>query len=119
MAVNDREGAREGDDFSWTRLVPGSDRLYPHTFSAFLIQVKSESEIGKRVLNDPLAVFREKIPEMELPADTTAMALRVNAEVPANPVHRSEVWIVYPGSTTAVGVQYKYETDQTNAKPSS
>jgi hypothetical protein len=37
------------------------------------------------------------------------MVLRVNAEVPANPRHRSDVWILYPGSTTAVGIQYKYD----------
>jgi hypothetical protein len=40
------------------------------------------------------------------------MLLRVNAEIPANPVHRSEVWMVYPGTTTAVGVQYKYTEAQ-------
>ena len=40
--------------------------------------------------------------------DTRAQVLRVNAERPANPRRRKEVWIVYPENTTAVGVQYKY-----------
>ena len=118
----DRQGAREGDDFSWTRLDPGEHTLYPHTYSVFLIQVESQSETGKQLLKDPIPVLRKKIPEMKLPArrkNVRATVLRVNAEIAANPIHRSEVWIIYPYSATAVGVQYKYETDQTKAKPSS
>jgi hypothetical protein len=47
--------------------------------------------------------------------DVHATVLRVNAEVPANPRHTSEVWCVYQGSTTAVGVQFKH-TDYTDAE---
>jgi hypothetical protein len=112
--ASERKGAREGDDFAWTRLEPAERALYEHTFSIFLVQVKSDSDIGKQLLTDPLAVFRENIPEMGIAddSDVRAMLLRVNAEIPANPVHRSEVWMVYPGTTTAVGVQYKYTEAQ-------
>jgi hypothetical protein len=113
--MNGRQGATEGEEFSWTRLVPGEERLYDDTFSVYLVQVKSDSAIGKRMLVDPLEVFREKIPEMGIGDDDPglrAQILRVNAEVPANPVRRSEVWMVYPGSTTAVGVQYKYRDEE-------
>ena len=57
--------------------------------------------------NDPLTVLRARAPEMDLPEGTRAQVLRVNAERPANPRKRREVWIVYEGSF-AVGVQYKY-----------
>jgi hypothetical protein len=109
-----RRGAKISDDFAWTRLEPVEQALYEHTFSIFLVQVKSDSEIGRQLLTDPLAVFRDNIPEMRIAEapDVRAMLLRVNAEIPANPVHRSEVWMVYPGTTTAVGVQYKYTEAQ-------
>ena len=114
--AQERQGTTEGEEFAWSRLEPAEpDRLlYDHTFSVFLVQVKSDSEIGTQLLTDPLTVFRERIPEMEIDGpDVRAQVLRVNAEVPANPVRRSEVWMVYPGSTTAVGVQYKYRESQT------
>jgi hypothetical protein len=109
MATRQR-GAIESEDFAWTLLEPAETGLYDHTFSVFLVQVKSESEIGRQLLVDPLSVLR-KIPEIGIgdDPDVRAQVLRVNAEVPANPVRRSEIWMVYPGSTTAVGVQYKYQ----------
>jgi hypothetical protein len=110
--AEERQGAREDDEFAWTRLVPAEpyDLWDEDPVALFLVQVKSESETGKWLLNDPLDLFREKIPEMGIGdgQDVRAQVLRVNAERPANPVRRREVWIVYPGSTTAVGVQYKY-----------
>jgi hypothetical protein len=73
------------------------------------VQVKSETDSGKSLHNDPIDFLRKQIPEMQLPdEDVRAMVLRVNAERSANPRHRSELWMVYPGSTTAVGVQYKH-----------
>ena len=110
MATSERQGAVE-DDFAWARLVPAERGLYDDDFSVFLVQTKSDSEIGHRLLTDPLTVFRERIPEMGIgdDPDVRAHVFRVNAEVPANPVRRSAVWMVYPGSTTAVGVEYKYE----------
>jgi hypothetical protein len=46
------------------------------------------------------------------------MVLRVNAEISANPKHRTEVWITYPGSTNAIGIQYKYDRDMVNPEQS-
>ena len=106
------QGATD-EDFSWTRLVPEERGLYEDEFSVFLVQTKSDSEIGSQLLTDPLSVFRKRIPEMGIgdDPDVRAHVFRVNAEVPANPVRRSAVWMVYPGSTTAVGVEYKYKRD--------
>jgi hypothetical protein len=111
MAMEE-QGATEGEDFGWCRLVPEKPEqlAYEDSFSVFLVQVKSDSEVGRALLTDPLTVLRENIPDMGIDdEDVRAQILRVNAEVPANPVRRSEIWMVYPGSTTAVGVQYKYK----------
>ncbi len=117
MATQQQGETRE-KEFGYTRLVPQDPGglLDKDEFSVFLVQVKSDSDIGREELNDPLAVLRREIPEMELPPKeekgqpptVRAQILRANAEVPANPVRRSMVWMIYPGSTTAVGVQYKY-----------
>ena len=49
----------------------------------------------------------------ELPEeDVRAMVLRVNAEVPANPKHRSYVFAAYPGSMTLIGLQFKYDQSE-------
>jgi hypothetical protein len=107
-----QQGASEHREFAYTRLVPEKpDQLLDEDeFSVFLVQVKSDSDIGREELNDPLTVLRREIPEMGIgeDPDVRAQVLRVNAEVPANPVRRSAVWMIYPGSTTAVGIQYKY-----------
>ncbi|RDH79734.1 hypothetical protein DVS77_05935 [Mycolicibacterium moriokaense] len=76
-------------------------------FKVFQVDVESNTEIGRALHNDPLTVLRARVPEMDLPEGTQAQVLRVNAERPANPRKRREVWIVYEGSF-AVGVQYKY-----------
>jgi hypothetical protein len=105
-------GTNNVEEFFATRLKP-EDEAPDQDFSVFLVQVKSDSEIGTQMLVDPLSVLRERVPAMEIgeDPDVRAQVLRVNAEVPANPVRRSEVWIVYRGSTNAVGIQYKYRQD--------
>jgi hypothetical protein len=105
------EGAANEVEFFSTRLKPEDERAPDQDFSVFLVQVKSDSEIGRQMLVDPISVLRERVTDMELGEDVRAQVLRVNAEVPANPVRRSEVWMVYPGSTNAVGIQYKYPND--------
>lgn len=110
--ATEMQGAAEGKEFGGTRLLPEDQAqlIDEDSFSVFVVHVKSESEIGKRMLDDPLTLLRENAGEMGIPdTDARAQVLRANAGVPANPVRRSEVWIVYPGSTTPVGVQYKYD----------
>jgi hypothetical protein len=109
------QGETENADFAWTRLVPEGKALYTDRFSTYLVHVKSDSAAGHQLLADPVGFFKDNIQEMGLgdEPDVRAMVLRVNAEVPANPRHRSEVWMVYPGSKTAVGVQFKYKEDMT------
>jgi hypothetical protein len=76
-------------------------------FPAFLVEVESDTPIGRELLRDPLSVLR-KI-DVDIPdRDVRAMVLRVNAEIPANPRHRSELWMLIPGSTTVVGIQFKH-----------
>jgi hypothetical protein len=101
------------EDFAYTKLRPEKQALYPDEFSIFLVQVKSETDAGRQLHNDPVEFFRRHIPEMlGDETDVRAMVLRVNAEISANPRHRSEVWVSYPGgSKTAVGIQYKYDRD--------
>lgn len=110
-----QQGATEGKEFGYTRLVPENpdDLLDKDTFEVYLVQVKSDSDIGREDLNDPLRFLREKTDIKIDDSDVRAQVLRVNAEVPANPVRRSTVWMIYPGSTTAVGVQYKYQHSDT------
>jgi hypothetical protein len=111
MADEAPQGSRE-EHFSWTRLVPADEeaRLRDPEFSVYLIQVKSDTDIGRSDLTDPLTLFREKIPEMELPEDVRATVVRINAEVPANPVHRSAVWVVHKGAKSAAGVLFKHHS---------
>jgi hypothetical protein len=115
--------------FAWVELIPAEEgKLEPPTFRVFQIDVKSDSDIGRTLHNDPLSVFRDSLPPegevqideetrakvrelssvMDVDEDTRGQVLRVNAERPANPTKRKEVWIVYPDNTTAVGIQYKY-----------
>jgi hypothetical protein len=111
--ASEEGGVNEVPEFFFTRLKPENEQAPDQVFSVFLVQVKSNSEIGTQMLVDPLSVLRERAPEMGIGTgpDVRAQVLRVNAEVPANPVRRSEVWIVYSGSTNAVGIQYKYPED--------
>lgn len=131
MAQQDEEN--NGPDFAWVELTPaegGKGGLtWQRTFRVFQIDVKSDTDIGHVLHNDPLRVWRDDLPpendvnideetrarvrelssEVEIEEGARAQVLRVNAELPANPRKRKEVWIVYPDNTTAVGVQYKYE----------
>jgi hypothetical protein len=114
-----QQGGTEDDEFGWAELTPETNELltYKDPFRIFLVQVKSDSETGKRLHMDPLKVLREKVSEMGLDGqDVRMQLLRVNAERPANPVRKSAVWIVYPGSITAVGVEYKYQEGETLEK---
>ena len=115
MAEADYErGGRLGEDLSWSLLEPAVQGLYPDPVSVFLIQVKSDSPIGQELHNDPISVFKriDGIP-IDDQTDVRATLLRANAELPANPVHRSEIWSIQPGNTLAAGVQFKHATDQT------
>jgi hypothetical protein len=110
--------ATEDDEFGFAHLIPDPEedrRRYKDPFEVFLVQVKSNSETGTRLHVDPLAVLRERVGEEMglLGEDVRLQLLRVNAERPANPVRKSTVWIVSPGSTTAVGVDYKYLDGET------
>jgi hypothetical protein len=103
--------AQQGDrEFAAVELTPVDPNalLGPPTFRVFQIDVKSDTDIGHLLHDDPLTALRENAPEMDIDEGARAQVLRVNAERPANPVKRKEVWIVYPDNTTAVGVQYKY-----------
>ena len=105
-----QQGGTEEREFGYTRLVPEDpgQLLDEDEFSVYLVQVKSDSDSGREDLHDPMRFLRERTDIKIGDSDVHAQVLRVNAEVPANPVRRSTVWMIYPGSTNAVGVQYKY-----------
>ena len=110
-----QQGATEDRDFAYSRLRPENpeELLGDDIFDMYLVQVKSDSDVGKEELNNPLKVLRERTDMKIGDPDVRMQILRVNSEVPANPVRRSTVWMIYPGSTTAVGVQYKYRHSDT------
>jgi hypothetical protein len=107
---SDRNGAREDEVFGWVRLRPVSDDflLWTPNFEVFQIDAKSETDIGHRLHDHPLDLFREKIPEMRIPDGIRAQVLRVNAERPANPTKHRLICIIDRDDPTVVGVQYKY-----------
>jgi hypothetical protein len=110
-----QQGASDERELGYTQLVPkdAGQLLDEDEFAVYLVQVKSDCDIGREDLNDPMRFLRERT-DIEIgDSDVHAQVLRVNAEVPANPVRRSTVWMIYPGSTTAVGVQYKYRHSDT------
>ena len=109
--------ANGDDQLRVTRLTPenfrGDDPLYADDFSVYLVHIKSDTDGGRLLHVDPIKFFEDNVPEMGLKkgGDTRATVLRINAEISANPLHRSEVWLTYPGSTNAIGLQYKYTRD--------
>jgi hypothetical protein len=105
-----RNGDREDEVFGWVRLQPVSDGhlLWEPNFEVFQIDAKSETDIGHRLHDNPLELFREKIPEMRIPDGIRAQVLRVNAERPANPTKSRLICIVDRDDSTVVGVQSKY-----------
>ena len=106
--------ARSDGELDWVEITPERELLREDLgFRIFLVQVKSETDTGKWLHNDPIDCLRTRIPEMAISdEDVRAVVLRANAERSANPRHRSEVWMVFPGSTNAVGVQYKHANEE-------
>ena len=99
------------DDFGWSRLVPENrdELLKPEPdFMVFQIDVKSESEFGRAAHTNTLEVLG-RLPDLGIDRHWRVELLRVNAEVPANPIRRSAIWFVNPTTNTAVGVEHKYE----------
>jgi hypothetical protein len=124
--------------FGWAKLVPASTENliyeYDGKFAAFLIQVKSDKDQGRDLANDPLNVLShvdeirkafqlpdkgildhpdhpDKDPDNCSPERMSlrATVTRLNAERPANRVHRAEVWVAFSDSPPVLGaMQYKY-----------
>src|SRR5262245_21007738 len=113
MAVSESEYDGGSTDFAYTERKPPGPALSPDALSIFVVPRQSDTGACHELRNDPLDLFRRNIPELLGDEDDVrAMVLRVNAERSANPHHRSEVWIAYPGgSKTAVGLQFKYSRD--------
>jgi hypothetical protein len=129
MTQQDQEN--NGLDFAWAELRPTPEGKLPEppTFSVFQIDVKTDSPIGRALNNDPLSVLRDQLDKfrdlefdaetrkqvgdlseaMDIDGEARMQVLRVNAERPANPTKKKAVVIKYPGNTTVVGVEYKYE----------
>jgi hypothetical protein len=115
---NYEPGDYEPGDFAYIEITPKGP-LYQDEFSIFLVQVVSESKAGGELLVDPIDFLRRNIKEFRAllaeDAEVRASVLRVNAEISANPKHRSELWVAYKGSINAIGLQYKYDRDMVKA----
>jgi hypothetical protein len=102
---------RESGVFGWSRLVPEEpDQLLGEPdFEVFYVDVKSDSDFGREAHQNTLKVLESFVPGIE--QDWRVELLRLNAEVPANPVRRSAIWAVKAKAKFAVGVEYKYHKD--------
>lgn len=117
---SESNGGGDGENFGWTRLTPaepehllGENR---RPLSVFLVETKTDTELGYQAANDPVTFFREHIPEINLDAPgMTVQVLRANAEIPFNPVRKTAIWMVSDQRSsnapdpTAVGVEFKDE----------
>ena len=76
-------------------------------FTAYVLRVKSETAIGKKLLFEPIEALREVLGPTVVGADWTATVTRVNAQHSARRVHRFEFWILIPEQRQAHGMVYK------------
>jgi hypothetical protein len=102
---------RQPEVFGWSRLVPEEpDHLFGDPdFEVFYVDVKSDSEFGQEAHHDTLKVLESF--DLGIDRDWRVELLRLNAEVPANPVRRSAIWAVNKRTKSAVGVEYKTQKD--------
>ena len=106
------EGWQEfGEGFFFIELRPpgkgGDDERFDIPFATFIVSVKSDSALGAQWNNDPLAILTQ-IDAFGATRDDQVIALRVNAEVPANPRLVRSAVLKIPGSTMFVIVHYKH-----------
>ena len=104
---------RVNDNFAFSELKHDGDVLYDDEFSLFLIQVKSDSDLGALLNNHPTEFYRQHVQDiLGDETDVRATVIRTNAEIPANPRHTSQIVATQPGnSKTVTAIQYKYEKD--------
>ena len=104
---------RVNDNFAFSQLKHDGDMLYDDEVSLFLIQVKSDSDFGALLNNDPTEFYRQHVRDiLGDETDVRAVVVRANAEIPANPQHTSHIVGTQTGnSATVTAIQYKYEKD--------
>lgn len=77
-------------------------------FSTYLIEVKSETEVGRELALDPASVLPNLVDEA-VDRTWTLSLNRVNADAQCWRVHRFEVWVVIEGKQQAHGMVYKLD----------
>ena len=88
------------------------DEFSNSTVRLFLIQAKTDSDIGRQFESDPVTVLGERRPDIGITREWKVSTFRVRAQYPANRVHKIATWIVIPDQQQAVGVDYKYEHEE-------
>jgi hypothetical protein len=106
-------------DIRCTRLcAPERALRYPvpedERFTTYLLEVKSDTDVGKDLAMDPVNVLG-KLVEEEIDETWTVTVSRVNADIQIWRVHRFELWIVIEGKKQAHGMIYKLKDPAANA----
>ena len=83
--------------------VPPEDQ-----FSTYLIEVKSDTDVGRELALNPVDVLPQLVDEA-VDRTWTVTVNRVNAVVQIWRVHRFEVWVVIEGKKQAHGMVYKLD----------
>jgi len=114
---NAAEWRTVNEHFAWTPLtiprapdtIPeGAERdLYEPALRVFVVRVKSDSDTGRQVRHDPLGFLRANVPEVEVPDRLRLTLVRLNAEIPANPVHHIMVFALVEKTDIAAALEYK------------
>ena len=86
----------------------GHDMPPEAQFSTYLIEVKSETEVGRELALDPVSVLSNLVDEA-VDRTWTLTLNRVNADAQCFRVHRFEVWVVIEGKQQAHGMVYKLD----------
>jgi hypothetical protein len=86
----------------------GNDMPPEAQFSTYLIEVKSDTEVGRDLALDPVSVLPDLVDEA-IDRTWTVSLTRVNADAQCKRVHRFELWVVIEGKQHAHGMVYKLD----------
>ena len=86
----------------------GNDMPPEAQFTTYLIEVKSETDVGRELALDPVSVLPELVDEA-VDRTWTLSVNRVNADAQCWRVHRFEIWVVIKGKQQAHGMVYKLD----------
>jgi hypothetical protein len=107
MDEGDRHHWDEERGFSWARIDDRDYAIAGPYVEVYLVRVKSESEIGREYLDDPLTVLCREIPDAGIDGNWTVSVHRARAEVPYKRVHLIIIVIILKLLGRIFTVEYK------------